>query len=100
MVEGRNDETVKRTYYKDNNQLQYECPYVNGQWHGIVRWWHRNGIVEGETPYKDGLQHGIQRWYAKDGTLLWEIAWVYGERRDDLLKEENKFARLILFGEE
>ena len=62
---------VKRDYW-ENGQLRHEYPYVDGNRHGLSRWWHENGQLWCEEPYVDGKQHGLCRYWHENGQL-WSI---------------------------
>jgi len=89
----------KKEYYKDG-LLLCETPYINGQVHGVEKWYYNNGQLQWEDPYVNGLNHGVEKTYNKDGTLKEENLWINDERRNDLLGDEHKLARLMLLGEE
>lgn len=50
----------------------------DGHRHGVVRTWHRNGILASEEPYKEGLHHGICRQFDEAGQLLGKYKMVNG----------------------
>jgi hypothetical protein len=66
------DEVTWQRGHYDNGQLSWEIPYVNGERHGIRRWWHPNGQLHWEIPYVNGERHGISRYWKEDGNL-WSI---------------------------
>jgi len=93
-------EVAWETGYWYNGHLHYNVPYINGQQHGIAKWYHDNGLLYMEASYVNGRCHGVQRFYNEDGQLRSEIPWVNGEERNDLLGDEHKLLRLMLLGEQ
>jgi len=43
---------------------------LNGRIHGVLRRWHKNGVLALEQPHKHGLAHGICLQWNEDGKLL------------------------------
>lgn len=64
---------------------------------GVVKEYYEDGTLMSEVPYINGQYHGVVKSYDEDGTLELEQVWVHGKRRRDL--NNNKLARLVLFGE-
>jgi hypothetical protein len=50
----------------------------NGRRHGVVRVWHKNGVLASEEPYQNGLLHGVCRQWSKAGRLLGKYRMVHG----------------------
>lgn len=50
-----------------NGALKSEEPLVNGQIHGIGKYWFDNGARYGEIPYNHGKKHGYFMLYRADG---------------------------------
>jgi antitoxin component YwqK of YwqJK toxin-antitoxin module len=68
-----------RAHYK-NGQLSEETPYVNGQRHGIEKWWYSDGQLMWETPFVHDQRHGTRKIWNRDGKL-WSIEkWHRGQR--------------------
>lgn len=60
--------TYKKTYWP-NGKLQREIPYVNGEFHGLYRWWHENGQLGLEIHFVNEQQHGLKKWWSPSGEL-------------------------------
>jgi antitoxin component YwqK of YwqJK toxin-antitoxin module len=66
--------------HHSNGQLCWETSFVNGQAHGIEKWWYPNGQLSYEMSYVNGQKHGTERWWKKDGKL-WNVQkWHRGQR--------------------
>ena len=50
----------------------------NGQKHGVLRTWHRNGVLASEERYRIGLLHGVCRQWDEAGRLLGRYKMVHG----------------------
>lgn len=50
----------------------------DGYRHGIVRVWHKNGVLANEEPYQDSLLHGVCRQWSESGRLLGKYRMVHG----------------------
>jgi hypothetical protein len=46
--------------------------------HGVVRSWHKNGVLAGEEIYRNGLLHGVSRQWNEAGRLLGKYRIVNG----------------------
>src|SRR5262249_12320217 len=55
-----------------------EVPLRNGRRYGVVRTWHKNGVLASEEPYQNGLPHGICRRWGEAGRLLGKYKMVHG----------------------
>ena len=87
----------RKGYWDSNTTLYCDLPYVNGQLHGVGKWYCEDGTTLCQKiPYVNGQQHGVGEGYHEDGTLEWERYWVYGVEKYDLTPLE----KLVLFGEE
>jgi hypothetical protein len=53
-------------------------PLRNGRRHGVVRVWHKNGVLANEERYLNGLLHGVCRQWSETGRLLGEYRMVQG----------------------
>ncbi|MGB7770141.1 MAG: hypothetical protein WBN22_14995 [Verrucomicrobiia bacterium] len=53
-------------------------PLRNGRRHGVVRVWHKNGVLANEERYLNGLLHGVCRQWSESGRLLGEYRMVQG----------------------
>lgn len=53
-------------------------PLLNGRRHGVVRVWHKNGVLATEEPYHNGLLHGVCRQWSETGQLLGTYRMVHG----------------------
>jgi len=89
----------KKQYHSCGQEYRL-IPYVNGKRHGIEKGYRTNGTLDYEDPYVNGVNHGIEKWYHEDGTLRRETIWLRGRPRPDLLGDEYRLTRLVLFGEE
>jgi len=90
----------ERTYYNDDSTLYKETPLVNGQIHGVLKYYYRNGQCNFKIPYANGLLHGVESIYRWNGALKEQRIWVNGSLRNDLLGDEHRLKRLILLGGE
>ena len=63
------DEVKWKREYHSNGQLAYEVPFVNGQKHGVVKWWYSNGQLKKEIPMVDGQAHGTLKIWNTEGQL-------------------------------
>jgi len=43
---------------------------LEGRIHGVLRRWHKNGVLALEQPHENGVAHGICRQWTEDGKLL------------------------------
>ena len=50
----------------------------NGRRHGVVRVWHKNGVLASEECYQNGLLHGVCRQWSLAGRLLGKYRMVHG----------------------
>jgi hypothetical protein len=50
----------------------------NGRRHGVVRVWHKNGVLANEERYQNGLPHGVCRQWSEAGRLLGKYRMVHG----------------------
>jgi hypothetical protein len=53
-------------------------PLRNGRRHGVVRVWHKNGVLANEERYQNGLLHGVCRQWSEAGRLLGKYRMVHG----------------------
>ncbi len=51
---------------------------LNGQLHGLVRAWHKNGVLASEEPYQEGKLHGTCRQWDATGKLLGSYVMDHG----------------------
>ena len=83
-------------YHKNGNK-RCEIPRLNGQLHGLARWWcpdgklfiesnYKNGQLHGlngnkryEVPQLNGKAHGLARWWWSNGQLGEEINYKNGK---------------------
>jgi len=72
------DKVEWKNQYRPDGSVSVETPYVNGQIHGVQKWYYESGELLQETPFFDGQEHGLQKRYHKDGTVLDETRWVDG----------------------
>jgi antitoxin component YwqK of YwqJK toxin-antitoxin module len=64
---------------KDTNAPYYQLTiYKDGKPYGIVREYHKGGMLASESPYLEGKKQGVERWYYEKGTLWFEIPFSYG----------------------
>ena len=50
----------------------------NGRRHGVVRVWHKNGVLANEERYLNGFLHGVCRQWSEAGRLLGEYRMAHG----------------------
>ena len=53
-------------------------PTRNGRRRGVVRVWHKNGVLASEELYQNGLLHGVCRQWNEAGRLLGKYRMVHG----------------------
>ena len=53
-------------------------PLRKGRRHGVIRAWHKNGVLATEEPYQNGLLHGVCRQWNESGRLLGKYRMVHG----------------------
>ncbi|HWY78664.1 MAG TPA: hypothetical protein VN281_23825 [Verrucomicrobiae bacterium] len=46
--------------------------------HGVVRVWHKNGVLASEEHYQNGLLHGVGRQWSESGRLLGKYRMIHG----------------------
>ena len=69
MSEEREERIVDINYYNNGNK-RYEVPRLNGQLHGLARWWWGNGQLREESNWLNGQRHGLRRcWWWYDGSF-------------------------------
>jgi len=49
-----------------------------GRRHGVIRAWHKNGVLATEEPFQNGLPHGVCRQWNESGRLLGKYRMVHG----------------------
>jgi len=49
-----------------------------GRRHGVVRVWHKNGVLANEERYLNGLLHGVCRQWSETGRLLGKYQMIHG----------------------
>ena len=52
----------KKTY-DENEQLEQEGDFKNGELDGIIKSYHENGQLKSEENFKNGLEDGIHKLY-------------------------------------
>jgi hypothetical protein len=50
----------------------------NGRRRGVVRVWHKNGVLASEERYQNGLLHGVCRQWSEAGRLLGKYRMIHG----------------------
>ena len=50
----------------------------DGARHGVVRVWHKNGVLASEEHYLNGLLHGVCRQWSESGRLLGKYRMIHG----------------------
>jgi hypothetical protein len=50
----------------------------NGRKHGVIRTWHKNGVLASKRPFENDLPHGICRQWDASGRLLGQYKMVHG----------------------
>jgi len=68
---------IQRSYFR-NGQPYEVVPLRNGRRHGLVRTWHKNGILASEERYQRGFLHGVCRQWDEAGRLLGKFTMVHG----------------------
>jgi len=53
---------IQKGYYY-NGKIMYESPYVNGNRHGLVKWWHENGQLGYELSLKNDIHCGAKIYF-------------------------------------
>lgn len=69
--------TIQQTFYR-NDQLREEVRLRQRRRHGVVRAWHKNGILASEESYENDLLHGVCRQWNEKGKLLGSYKIVHG----------------------
>jgi antitoxin component YwqK of YwqJK toxin-antitoxin module len=65
---------VSKWWYEDGTP-EYEWNYKDGKFHGVSKGWREDGTPEYERNYKDGKNHGVGKSWREDGTPEYE--WNY-----------------------
>ena len=93
------ERTVEVGYHKNGNK-RCEIPRLNGNIHGLARWWDESGKLFIESNCLNGQLHGVRRlWWYDDvfiadfdfwhkGTLVFEFE--FKEEAKALTPEPNK----------
>ena len=68
-----------KSYFADNNQLQFEGNYVEGLPDGKHIYYFHDGKIKEEGKYIVGNQDGKWNYYNPDGTILIEITFKNGK---------------------
>lgn len=68
-----------RTEQYESGQLRTECPYVDGQKHGLEKRYYENGTLEAETHYVNGSVAGTEKAWHPNGSIRWERTYVAGQ---------------------
>jgi len=64
----------------ENGELQLKRNYLNGEKHGIARYWLKdNGQLFSEEEFNKGLNHGMSKMWYPSGQLLTEVYSEYGK---------------------
>ena len=84
----------------NNGKLCYKVPVINGQQHGLCEGYYNDGKLSCRVSYVNGQHHGLYESYYEDGKLEYKTYYVNGEERDDLLGDDKKLERLVIFGKE
>jgi antitoxin component YwqK of YwqJK toxin-antitoxin module len=66
-------------YYSDGS-LKQKTPFVNGEMHGVGKSYYSDGSLSSETPFVNGEMHGVGKSYYSDGSIMYETPYVNGER--------------------
>jgi antitoxin component YwqK of YwqJK toxin-antitoxin module len=69
----------------ENDQLQYEMNFKDGNLHGLSKWYHENGQIMFERNYIDGKEEGLWKLYYETGQLEQEGNYK-DDKRDGLWK--------------
>lgn len=63
-----NKKEIVKTYY-DNGNLQFECPTLNGEQHGLCKYYAEDGWLLETQAYEYGTEKGEKIKYNPDGTI-------------------------------
>ena len=66
-------------YNNENKQIQEMREYDKGKMEGIMKKWHRNGVLADERTFHINLQHGQFRQWDSTGTLTYSAWYQYGK---------------------
>jgi antitoxin component YwqK of YwqJK toxin-antitoxin module len=58
--------------------MEKESHLLDGQLHGVLCTWHKNGQLATETPYVHGLLHGVCRQWSETGEPLGSFVMEHG----------------------
>jgi antitoxin component YwqK of YwqJK toxin-antitoxin module len=56
--------------YHDNGNIKCHYPSLDGFYHGVQRWWFKNGQIAEEYIQVLGLREGFNEKWFEDGTRL------------------------------
>ena len=65
----------------------------DGKRHGLFRFYHKNGQLEGEVTFKYGKKNGVSKYYDENGQLRAEQPWKDG-KEDGLWKDYDENGQL------
>ena len=88
-------------YYQsfyENGQLRCEGDVINTKWNGTFKYFTESGKLKRFNTWVNGVLHGVEKEYKDDGSLQYELIYVNGTYRPELKGEENRLARLVIFG--
>jgi antitoxin component YwqK of YwqJK toxin-antitoxin module len=60
---------IKITYYDDGGQLSSETPLLNGNYHGLQKWYYKDGQLNWEIPYINGRLRGLEKGWYENGQI-------------------------------
>jgi len=78
MKEGRREGDLI-DYFPGTEQPRRVVPYVDGQVHGVVKEFYKNGTLKSEIPFDHDRMHGVERQFDADGKPVRTRCWWQGE---------------------
>ena len=68
------EEKIEVDYHKNGNK-RCEIPKLNGNIHGLARYWWGNGQLREESNWLNGQRHGLRRWWYYNGFIAYFEFW-------------------------
>lgn len=68
---------IVREYHK-GGILASETPYVDAKKNGVEKWYYKSGVIEFEIPFRNNVINGIEKQYYEDGKINWETPYADG----------------------
>lgn len=66
-------ETFYTTKWYQRRKRNRRTPIVNGQYHGVEKWWHKNGKLANIIPYTKGERNGRLKYWDENGDLRLQL---------------------------